>query len=305
MILEPKPLAFRPVYKSYLWGGRFLPAQYNRADAPEVCAESWEISGHSEGMSIVESGAHAGETLDALARRFGAQLIGRPLEKFPLIFKLINARERLSVQVHPSDAAALAHGGEAKSEMWFMLGDGKIYAGLRGGVDEKNFRAAIETKTVESLLVRHDVREGDAIYIPGGLIHAIGENCLVYEVQQASDTTYRLFDWERSRRLHIEQGMRVTDWGLATPKVVRATPRPGWHDVVRCEYFYMRELILNGAETVASDGSCHALFVKRGTARVSSGGATMEAACGKSVLLPACCGAYALEGDAEILITTL
>ena len=140
--MEPKPLCFRPVYKSYLWGGKNLPACYGRADAPEVCAESWEISGHTEGMSVVDGGAYAGETLDALAKRFGAELMGRPLEKFPLIFKLINARERLSVQVHPSDASAKKWGGEAKSEMWYMLNDGQLYAGMRDDTTKPGFRAA-------------------------------------------------------------------------------------------------------------------------------------------------------------------
>ena len=305
MKMEPKPLCFRPVYKSYLWGGKFLPARYGRVDAPEVCAESWEISGHTEGMSVVDSGAYAGETLDALVKRFGAELVGRPLEKFPLIFKLINARERLSVQVHPSDAAALEFGGEAKSEMWYMLGAGQLYAGLRDGVTETDFLKALEDKSVAKLLVEHDVAEDDALYIPGGLIHAIGEGCLVYEVQQCSNTTYRLFDWDRNRKLHIDQGMRVVNWNLGTPPIVRAASSTGWRDVIRCEYFHMRELVLEGATTVEMVDSFHALFVKSGTVRVKAGGEEVVAVCGASVLLPACCGAYELEGGAEILVTTL
>jgi len=340
MKMEPKPLCFRPVYKSYLWGGTCLPACYGRADAPEVCAESWEISGHSEGMSVVDGGAYAGETLDALAKRFGAQLMGRPFEKFPLIFKLINARERLSVQVHPSDASAKKWGGEAKSEMWYMLNDGQLYAGMRDDTTKPGFRAALATRVAihwlkkqninhpvvdaisdaekqehhdaatraaEKFLIRHDVHAGDALYIPGGLIHAIDAGCLVYEVQQCSNTTYRLYDWERNRKLHIDEGLRVVDWRLA-PSIVRAgETAAGWRDVIQCDYFNLRELALESATTVAMAGSFHALFVKSGTVRVEAGGAAIKAGCGASVLLPACCGAYTLapEGRAEILVTTL
>jgi len=117
-----------------------------------------------------------------------------------------------------------------------------------------------------------------------------------------------LYDWERNRKLHMDEGLRVVDWRLVPP-IVRApeTPAAGWRDVTRCDYFHMRELTLEKPEAVAMDGTFHALFVKDGAARVEAGGAVMEAPCGTSVLLPACCGAYTLapEGRAEILITTL
>jgi len=337
--MEPKPLTFVPVYKSYLWGGRQLPARYNRADAPEVCAESWEISGHPEGMGAVKNGAYAGETLDALNRRFGPQLAGRAFDKFPLIFKILNARERLSVQVHPSDAAAKKWGGEAKSEMWYMLSRGRLYAGMRDDTTKPGFRAALAghfaasylrrhnialaepdpektrlhpsfaSRAVEKYLLHHDVRAGDALYIPGGLIHAIDAGCLVYEVQQCSNTTYRLYDWERNRKLHMDEGLRVVDWRLV-PRIACApqTPSAGWRDVIRGPHFHLRELTLDAPETVSTGDSFHALFVKDGAARVEAGGAAMDAPCGTSVLLPACCGAYTLApvgGRAEILATTL
>ena len=337
MKMEPQPLCFAPVYKSYLWGGKRMPDRYNRPGAPEVCAESWEISGHSEGMSVAAGGAYAGETLGALNRRFGAQLAGREFEKFPLIFKILNARERLSVQVHPSDASAKRWGGEAKSEAWYMLGAGKLYAGVRGDTSKPGLRAALTTRiaihlqqlhnpghdagtlrhdlhtalatrAAEKYLLHHGLREGDALYIPGGLIHAVDAGCLVYEIQQCSDTTYRLYDWERNRRLHIDEGLRVVDWGLVPP-INRApeTRAKGWRDVIRCDYFNLRELTLDAPETVATDGSFHALFVKDGAARVEAGGVAIEAPCGASVLLPACCGAYTVvpAGCAAVLVTTL
>ncbi len=317
MKFEAYPLCFAPVYKSYMWGGKRLAAKYGRVDAPEVCAESWEISGHAEGMSVVKNGVYAGETLDALVKRFGAELLGRPLDKFPLIFKLIDARERLSVQVHPSDATAAQWGGEAKSEMWMLLdGEGvtHLYAGVQKGANEAGFRAALANRTTPQLLVDHEVREGDALYIQGGLIHAIGEGCLVYEVQQCSNTTYRLYDWDRvgadgkGRELHIDQGLRVTDWNLGAPPIVHADAATRWCNVIRSPYFDMRQLTLESdTERVAMADSFHALFVKRGNARVEAGGKTMDVPCGSSVLIPVCCGSYAItaNGRAQILLTTL
>ncbi|MCL1888394.1 MAG: class I mannose-6-phosphate isomerase [Kiritimatiellaeota bacterium] len=313
MKLEPYPLCFTPVYKSYVWGGSRMAAEYGRAGAPEVCAESWEISGHPEGMSRVKNGVYAGDTLDALAKRLGAQLIGRPLERFPLIFKLIDAREQLSVQVHPSDETAAKWGGEAKSEMWVVLGAGAngratLHAGLREGADEAAFRAALADGTAPSLLAAHEVREGDALHIPGGLVHAIGAGCLVYEVQQSSNTTHRLYDWGRGRRVHIDEGLRVVDWNLAAPRIIHPGNGAGWRDVVRCGYFHMRQLAFEGEVRVEMPGgSFQALFVKRGTARVETNGAAVELAPGASALLPACCDSFTLaaDGPAEILATTL
>ncbi|MCL1888214.1 MAG: class I mannose-6-phosphate isomerase [Kiritimatiellaeota bacterium] len=344
MNMEPKALRFAPVYKSYPWGGTRLPARYQRADAPEVCAESWEISGHPKGMGVVAAGPYAGMTLDALARRFGAQLTGRPLETFPLIFKILNARGRLSLQVHPSDATARAFGGEPKSEAWHMLGPGVIYTGLRDGVTEADLRDARTDRDFENLLLRHDVAEGDSVYIPGGLVHAIGEGSLVYEIQQSSDTTYRLYDWgNNGRETHVEEGLRVVDWSLGAPKIIKgragcegappspcppgglpipktfgnpsgggqgtARPTLGWREILRTPYFHLRGITLadEPLRVEMPGDTFHALFVKRGAARVEAGGETTGARCGDSLLLPACCGAYTLapEGGAEILLTTL
>ena len=308
MKMDPRPLRFKPVYKPYPWGGKFLPERYRRTDAPEVCAESWEISGHPDGMSVVDGGPYDGARLDTLVERFAEQLIGWPFKKFPLLFKIINARERLSVQVHPSGPSATAHGGEAKSEMWYMLGPGAIYAGLREGTMMPDLLDALDRHSVASLLTRHEMAEGEAIFIPGGLIHAIDAGSLIYEVQQCSNTTYRLYDWGRvDRELHIEQGMRVIGWHLR-PSVIPRQNTAGWSDVIRNIFFHMRRLRLLQPTFVATDGTFHALFVKRGAARLEAGDEIFNIASGDSILVPACCASYTLipaDSDAEILVTTL
>lgn len=322
MKMQIEPLEFTPVYKSYLWGGSRIAANYAREGAPGVCAESWEISGHADGMSVVKSGAYAGQTLAALAETFGRALVGEasPTEKtFPLLFKLIDARERLSVQVHPSDATAAKFGGEAKSEMWYLLGeDGQLFAGLKPGVTEAGFRTALAEGKVAQLLATYDVREGDALYIPGGLVHAIGEGCLVYEVQQCSNTTYRLYDWDRTgpdgkpRALHIDEGLRVVDWAAGVPEIMRggkAGALPRWDEVVASPYFRMRRLALeNDNEKITVSGeSFHVLFIEKGRATVRAGNVVLSAATGQSLLLPACAETYEVvaDGRAELLVTTL
>jgi len=319
------PLLFRPVYKDYLWGGERIPALYGRTGAPRVCAESWEISAHPDGTSMVAAGPWTGERLDALVRRFGRDLLGRrtpQADRFPLLFKLIDARDRLSVQVHPNDANATAAGGEPKTEMWYVLGrepGATLYAGLADGIDEAALRRALTDGTAERCLVRLAVETGQALFIPGGLVHAIGAGCLVYEVQQNSNTTYRLFDWNRvgadgkPRALHIEESFKTIDWSLRPPRMTapRQTVRSGpnaWSDVVTCAYFTLRRMELASAETTPLDGSSfHALFVEKGSVGVSADCETLALSEGTSVLIPACATSYTLipEKTATVLVTTL
>ncbi|MCL2105368.1 MAG: class I mannose-6-phosphate isomerase, partial [Kiritimatiellaeota bacterium] len=239
MITLPTPLLFKPVYKDYLWGGNRLPPLYARAGAPERCAESWEIAAHKDGDSIVQRGPLSGRTLSDLTALYGAALVGTrapdPL-RFPLLFKLIDAREKLSVQVHPSNANAELTNGEPKTEMWYLLdptmevrtselqngstSPPSLYAGFCPGTTPDALREAVGNSTADHFLITHRATPGGTLFIPGGLVHAIGEGCLIYEVQQNSNTTFRLYDWDRiggqgkPRRLHIEQCFKSIDWTL-------------------------------------------------------------------------------------------
>lgn len=319
------PLVFAPVYKDYIWGGSRIAAAYGRAGAPDVCAESWEISAHPDGTSAVLSGAFANERLDSLCARFGAALTGTRAPdpaRFPLLFKLIDARDRLSVQVHPSNANAGRTGGEPKTEMWVVLDrapGASLYAGLAEGVTPEALRETLAAGTAEACLVRLPVERGQALFIPGGLVHAIGAGCLIYEVQQNSNTTYRLYDWNRSgadgkpRALHIEESFKTIDWTLRPPRMQAPVSRGAcgrnlWSDVVSCEFFSLRRLDLAEALSVPLDGtSFQALFVEKGSVAVSSGGETVVLPPGASALIPAAAPAYSLapQGSATLLVTTL
>lgn len=326
MTFIPYPLLFKPIYKDYVWGGDRIHTAFERVDAPVRCAESWELSAHEAGPSVVSNGALAGRTLAELANRYGAALTGTRAPdpyRFPLLFKLIDAHERLSVQVHPNGENIAHRGDEPKSEMWLVLDctpDAAIFVGLKPGVGAVCLRQALANATVADCLNKLHVRPGDALYIPGGLVHAIGVGCLIYEVQQSSNTTYRLYDWERldkngrPRPLHIEQALKVIDWNLPPPDLVRYAPETQphgancWTDVLCSPFFCMRRLHLEIPETlVGNSATFQVLFIRSGTATATSNGVTVDLPCGTSCLIPAAAASCHLEprGTAELLLSTL
>lgn len=219
---------------------------------------------------------------------------------FPLLVKKICAKDRLSVQVHPNDETAKTVGGEPKTEMWCVLEPGPIFAGFRPGVTKQDVERAVADGTFEELLVRFDAKRGECYFIPGGLVHAIGEGTSVYEVQQSSDTTYRFYDWDRKdkegrkRPLHIEESFRSLDYTIPPPRVHQK-------DVMNTPFFRMRVVPLPYALTVRTDGSS---FV----AGFVLSGATDLAACGESFLIPATAGELRIRPAApntRVILTEL
>lgn len=319
------PLVFEPVYKDYIWGGDWIIRKYGRSAPPGVYAESWEVSDREDGMSVVRGGPMAGRSLRDAIREWGAALLGSRVRdaRFPLLIKLIDSRERLSVQVHPDDASAARHGGEAKTEMWYVLdcepGAG-VFAGLKPGVDAGAFQRAMEEKRFRDILTRVPVKAGDAIFIPGGLVHAIDAGCLLLEVQQNSNTTYRIYDWDRvgpdgkSRPLHIAEAMKVIRWDLGDAARVTPKPLPAANGntralVVESPYFRVEKIALAGPQDVSGDGSAfQVVFVVSGNARIVWGGASEALPPGTSCLVPAALRGVKLEPvapGAEIARITL
>ena len=315
------PLTFKPVYKDYPWGGSRIPETFNR-DVPEgIYAESWEISDRNDGMSIVSNGPLAEKTLQEVLSDNAEAILGSHVEgkSFPLLIKLIDAKQKLSVQVHPNDETAAEFGGEAKTEMWYMLGDNEagVYCGLKDGVTKESFIQAVEEGTSGDTMTFVPVSKEDTIFVPGGRIHAIAENSLLLEVQQNSNTTYRLYDWDRMgndgkpRELHIEQALNVISWDdsenpLVAPEMLVHTDTFKCWKVLECEYFRLEKLTFTAPLEVPLDGTTfHALFVSEGTASVSWGEETLVLPAGTSVLIPAGLGAYTLSGNATVLRTSI
>ena len=199
------PFVFEPVYRDYVWGGQRLRQKYGRTISR--AAESWEICCRKEGMSVVSNGRLKGKTLQELVDLFGEELLGkgRFFKQFPLLIKVIDAKESLSVQVHPNEESPL---GEPKSECWILLEEGPLYIGLKRPISPEEF-----FHSPQDFLQKIDAKIGDAFFIPGGEVHAIGAGCMVFEVQQNSDTTFRIYDWGRIHRtLHLEEARQCIQW---------------------------------------------------------------------------------------------
>ncbi len=308
---QPAVLTFTPVYKPYLWGGRNLPARLGRTAAPRLdrYAESWELADLPDGMSVVDSGPYAGRTLRELMREHGRALTGRADAAFPLLVKILDSADRLSVQVHPDEESAGRHGGEAKTECWFVLDaepGAAVWAGLQPGVTPASFKTALASGTVESRLRRIPVSAGDMLFMPGGRVHAIGAGCLILEVQQRSNTTYRVFDWNRvgadgkPRPLHVEQAMRAIRWddtgdARAMPGAARAIAGNTLRGRIDCPSFRLDEVSLRGPFEGRQLGSgFHILFASTGGLRVRGDGFERELPVHTTALIPAAVAAYSI-----------
>lgn len=196
-------MEFEPVYMEKVWGGYRIAKQFGRSTPSGLIAESWEVSAHPDGLSKVKGEKTTLNDLDL------NKLIGKPLERFPLLVKIIDAHSNLSVQVHPPT------GIEAKTEAWYVLSADEnacVWAGFKRPMTPELIVKSLENHTIEDYLTKIPVKTGDVIYIPGGRVHAIGAGCMILEVQQTSNTTYRLYDWGRPRTVHIDKALSVIDY---------------------------------------------------------------------------------------------
>lgn len=223
-------IRFASLYQERVWGGRHFNSLYGRnlPDQNAVYGESWEVCDRAEAQSVVISGKFKGWSLHELwqnARRevFGMRSEAHGSERFPLLIKILDAQKNLSVQVHPDDDTAPLLNGEAKSEAWFVTHAGpqaRLFAGLLPGTTKEVFAGSLADNTLMDHVNALEVKAGDCLYIPGGTIHAIGEGVVIFEIQQNSDTTYRIFDWNRPdldgkpRVLHPEESMKALNFGL-------------------------------------------------------------------------------------------
>ncbi len=257
------PLTFTPVLRDYLWGGRRLETLFGRRLPPGIVAESWEISGHPNGSTIADAGYWQGQSLSAIQEALGERLVGTAGRwalargKFPLLVKLLDAQQHLSVQVHPDDAYALVHehGELGKTEMWYVLHADpgtELIRGLQPGVNRETFRRAAEAGNLEPLLHREPVRAGQVFAVPAGTVHALCAGAVVAEIQQNSDTTYRIYDWGRvgpdgrPRELHLAKALDVIDFsgaiGQDAPRELQEGPDVRRVEVVRNRYFIVEEV---------------------------------------------------------------
>lgn len=299
------PLTFRPIYRTYLWGGRRLESLLGKSLGSEPkYAESWEIVDHGGDQSLVAEGPLAGKTLGELVRQRGEELLGpgRRYDSFPLLFKFLDAQKVLSVQVHPDDAYAstLNPPDLGKTEAWVVLHadpGSKIYAGLRPGIDRETLRAEIEAGRTAETLHAFEAKAGDCVFIPAGTVHALGAGLVVAEIQQSSDTTYRLYDWDRvddkgeRRPLHIEQALDTTDFsrGPVDPVEPQPTDDGLGERLVESDKFLLDRYCTTEPVSFDTSRSCRLIAVLDGECDVvpGTGGRSLSLARGSTCLVPA------------------
>ncbi len=314
------PLRFQPILKRYLWGGRRLATALGKPlGEGNDYAESWEICDRDADQSVVAAGPLAGTTLGELMAKRGEELLGRhaPQPRFPLLFKFLDAQKTLSVQVHPDNhrAGRLVPPDLGKTEAWVVLDaepGSLIYAGLKRGFDRSALQRELARGTCELCLHQFQPQLGDCIFLPAGVVHAIGAGLLIAEIQQASDVTYRLYDWNRvgpdgkPRQLHLEQALEAIDYqyGPAQPQQPQPTEKPHVSQLVNCDEFVLDRWRFDRPQPAGGDGRCHFIAILSGEVAVAGEPGGQPLAKGSTALLPAALGEVLLtptQGQAVLL----
>lgn len=310
-------LKLKPSCKDYLWGGKRLVEEYGKEYDGDILAETWELSCHPDGPSIIVNGIDAGKTLQQYIDEQGRGVLGTHCSRFrdfPILIKFIDARDNLSIQVHPDNQYALKNEGQyGKTEMWYVMDAGEeafLYYGFKREISKEEFERRIHEDTLLEVLNAVPVQKGDVLFIESGTIHAIGKDILIAEIQQNSNVTYRVYDYGRvgkdgkKRELHIEKALQVTN------RMPIMRDRGSYPHVADCDYFTVDKLNLDGnvmkkMEGFVSDASFESILILEGKGRISSQGESMEYKKGDSFFLTAGSGAYQIEGICTALITTI
>jgi mannose-6-phosphate isomerase len=300
------PLTFQPVFKERIWGGRELERLYGKKLPPgAVIGESWEISDRPGDASVIANGKFAGNDLRWLMENHAAEILGgaQPAAdgRFPLLCKILDAREKLSLQVHPPASKAAELKGEPKTEMWFITDaapDAGLYVGLKRGVTRAEFEKKISDGSVADCFHHIRVRAGNTMFLPSGRVHAIGDGLVIFEIQQNSDTTYRVFDWNRvgldgkPRELHVAQSLASIDFNDFEPELVETkfvtVGKIQKQSLVKDPLFNVETWTLNsGATGLLKPKKLQIVAVTRGGIEIKSGTTAVNLSAGQFSLIPA------------------
>ena len=295
---------FEPLIKQMIWG-----------------SESWQISGVAGNETIVACGEHKGESLNQLVKEQKAKLVGednykRFGDEFPLLIKFIDAKQDLSIQVHPNDEIAHKHGkSRGKTEMWYALecaSDAKLYCGLKKEITPAEYKAMVDNDTITDALAQYEVKEDDTFFIPAGRIHAIGGGCKVAEIQQTSDVTYRIYDYKRKdkdgnyRELHTEKAAESIDYTVLPNYRTKYQPTKNEGvQIAECPYFTTAVYDLNEPMTLdySELDSFVILIAVKGEGTIMADGEELEFTEGNTILLPATTGEVKIKGEVKFLET--
>jgi len=318
------PMKLKAPLKDYVWGGSKLKTQYGKETSLERVAESWELACHEDGINTILNGDYKGMLLSDYVNQYGHKALGenaKALDRFPLIIKLIDAKDSLSVQVHPDDEyAGRVEASLGKTEMWYVVDceeHSSLLYGFRHDVSKDEVKEHIRNNTLTEVCNKVNVSKGDVFYIPAGTLHAISEGILIAEIQQNSNMTYRIYDYGRvgadkkPRALHIDKALAVLNFkqsGCDTKPQGERQEFDGYTDtlLVRSDYFVVRRLeITKSVKLVTGKESFQSLLVLDGEFSLDYNGESMPVKKGESIFVPANMGGYDLSGQGEILITSI
>ncbi len=316
------PLKLTAPLKDYIWGGTALKTKYNKKSNLEKVAESWELSCHKDGQSLIANGVASGMTLASYIEQQGKKILGSNADRFtyfPLLIKLIDAKDNLSVQVHPENEYALRVEGEyGKTEMWYIVDcepGAELLYGFKNEISKAEFQQRIEDNTLLEVCNNVPVKKGDVFFIDAGTLHAIGKGILVAEIQQNSNTTYRIYDYGRlgnggkPRDLHVQKALDVTK--LSRP-MKPTTPEAEMHFfadydmklLAQCEYFTVYHFdLIKTCNLKADKDTFHSILVLEGGLTLCYEEGKMVLNKGESVFIPAGLGEYSLQGKGEFILS--
>lgn len=317
-----KPLKFKPLLKQTLWGGdKIIPFKHLSEDLQNV-GESWEISGVKDNESIVSDGPYAGQKLNDVVAELKGKLVGednysRFGNEFPLLIKFIDARQQLSIQVHPSDEIAHRQGKErGKTEMWYIMDsapDASLRSGLKQQITPEQYKEMVENDTITDAIAEYKVKEGDCFFLPAGRIHSIGAGCFLAEIQQTSDVTYRIYDFKRKdkdgnyRQLHTKEAAECINYTVENNYRTEYVPvKNQGIALVSCPYFSTAVYDLDEPMTLdySELDSFVILIGMKGSGTVTDGeGNTLTLNAGESMLVPATTQTLKVEGTVKFLET--
>ncbi len=311
------PLQFQPIFKERIWGGSKLRTVLNKPITSDTIGESWEISSVENDLSIVANGFLRGKTIEEVIDSYPEQLLGTKVfakygKKFPLLFKFLDAKEDLSIQVHPNDALALQrHNSFGKTEMWYVVQadkKAKLVVGFKNKSTKEEYLQRLSDNSLLEILDLKEVKKGDALLLNTGTVHAIGAGSLIAEIQQTSDITYRIYDFDRvdaqgnKRELHTDLALDAINFDLVHSNKEYTKEMNTSNPMVDCEYFTTNYLPLQGELNVSRDGSSFTVYMcVEGSFSIEMEGQSYQYIIGDTVLIPANMSKYQLNGSASLL----
>ena len=310
------PLLFKPILKDRIWGGKKL-ATLGKELSSESIGESWELSMVENDFSVVENGLYKNETIKTLIDSYPEAILGKSItnqfgKQFPLLFKFLDAKSDLSIQLHPNDELAKKrHNSFGKTEMWYIMQadeNARIILGFKEDSSSEEYLENLNNKTLPSILKEYKVKKGDVFFIETGTVHAIGAGILLAEIQQTSDITYRVYDWDRvdengnSRELHVDLALEAINYQKQNPEILYNKVENNENLLVSCDFFTSNLIPLNGTKEIDKSNDLFYVYIcAEGKFEVQFETQTMNFKEGDTILIPAAMQNYVLKGNATLL----